>query len=149
MAGRFFRLWVQAEHPEINVISARHPTIPSKLLMTYNFTLEESLPDTNGLLQIKEEIEQSKHTEHLMKSGAPGEANVKNNERPVVVSKTFRYSLEDEFDKKMSFDTWFQEEVILRFTFEIFSGLCFVKSRLWKPRSRCQVEVQSYRKYCL
>ena len=47
-----------------------------------------------------------------MKSGAPGEGNVKSNERPVVVSKTFRYSLEDEFDKKMSFDTWFQEEVI-------------------------------------
>ena len=57
-----------------------------------------------------------------MKSGAPGEGNVKSNERPVVVSKTFRYSLEDEFDKKMSFDTWFQEEVILRFPFEIFSG---------------------------
>ena len=141
--SRFFRLWVQAEHPEINVISARHPTIPSKLLMTYNFTLEESLPDTNGLLQIKEEIEQSKHTEHLMKSGAPGEANVKNNERPVVVSKTFRYSLEDEFDKKMSFDTWFQEEVILRFPFEIFIGF-FTGALLKvdfgrKPRSRCQV----------
>ena len=89
--------------------------------MTYNFTLEESLPDTNGLLQIKEEIEQSQE-EHLMKSGAPGEGNIKKkkkkNERPVVVSKTFRYSLEDEFDKKMSYDTWFQEEVKSVFPFE-------------------------------
>ena len=55
-----------------------------------------------------------------MKSGASGEGNVKSNERPVVVSKTFRYSLEDEFDKKMSFDTWFQEEVILGIHLKFF-----------------------------
>ena len=106
------RIWVQAEGPN-HVFSPLRPTIPTQLLMSFNFSLDQEQPENNGLLQT--------NNKPVVVGGL--EAELKPAMKSATVVKTFRYTLDDEFEVGAEIhQTAYQQQVYSIHTFFLVFG---------------------------